>query len=256
MSENKATKSIWTGEKFCGKYHRDNQISTDDVHYGYLAPGDNKLNLLGGDFRKKNILEICCGRAQNSIALAKRGANCVGVDISPVMIAGAKELARKNGVKITLQKMDCSGLQNKLPYSANFFDIVISSYGVCFVGGIDKLFKQINFFLKLNGNFTFCVTHPCQIPFEINDIFISETDNEKWDESYLTINQAISYLNTAGFLVVSIVEQKTINPSRMTEEEKSKFPYIPLKLDPQFDSGSEKPHTIIYSCRKIKTVSL
>lgn len=47
-------------------YQASTRISTDNVHYGPLAPGER-------------VIEIGCG-GQNGIALAKWGATCVGVD--------------------------------------------------------------------------------------------------------------------------------------------------------------------------------
>ncbi|HSR35450.1 MAG TPA: hypothetical protein VLY63_33190, partial [Anaerolineae bacterium] len=56
-------------------YQAHTRISTDDVHYGPLAPGERELGLLG-NILGKHILEIGCGGGQNSIALTKWGATC------------------------------------------------------------------------------------------------------------------------------------------------------------------------------------
>ena len=80
-------------------YQARTRISTDDVHYGSLAPGERELGLLG-DVTGKRIIDIGCGGGQNSIALTKWGAICVGVDPSPAQIAHARRLALENGVEV------------------------------------------------------------------------------------------------------------------------------------------------------------
>jgi len=51
-----------------------------------------------GDVREKRILEVGCGDGFEAITLALRGANVVGVDISPRAIEVARERARLHGV--------------------------------------------------------------------------------------------------------------------------------------------------------------
>ncbi|MDD5071795.1 MAG: class I SAM-dependent methyltransferase [Patescibacteria group bacterium] len=249
-----AVDNVWKKDAFCSGYFARVKINTDNVHYGWLAPGEKDLKLLGC-VKGKKILEIACGAAQNSIALAKQGAICTGIDISPAMLRRAKILAEDNRIKIELLEGDCSDLLKVLNHPGSYFDIIISSYGVCLLGEIGEIFRQINFFLKMDGNFTFCGTHPQQIPLGWKkDEATDATDNGGWQENYLTINEAISCLSKAGFLVRRIVEQITINPSHIPEAERNGFPYVLLNPDPRFDEGSERPHTIIYSCQKVETV--
>ena len=55
-------------------YQSESRISVDDVHYGPLCPGEKELQIIG-DVQGLRALELACGAAQNSIALAKWGAS-------------------------------------------------------------------------------------------------------------------------------------------------------------------------------------
>ena len=69
-------------------YQADTLISLDDVHYSPLCPGELELGIIG-EVRGKRSLEIACGAAQNSIALAKWGARATAVDMSVKQLARA-----------------------------------------------------------------------------------------------------------------------------------------------------------------------
>ena len=94
----RAVKSGW--DEMSDRYLRGAVISTDDVHYGPLIPGEKEFRLLG-DVRGKRLLELACGGAQNAIALAKWGARVTAVDLSSHQLAHARYLARSAGASIT-----------------------------------------------------------------------------------------------------------------------------------------------------------
>lgn len=244
----------WRSKKFIAEYFEGVMISTDDVHYGPLAPGEKELKLLGSrkSLKNKKVLEVGCGTAQNCIALAKWGADCTGVDISKHMIDKARTLASKEKVRIKLIHGNAIKLSKLLPKNRrDYFDIAISSYAIGFIYGVDSLFKKINPFLKMNGQFVFCLTHPRQKPDKIRSLSIPEHSLKGWEENYFTINQMIKLLDKTGFLVERVIEQTTKNPSEISECKKSKYPYKTLRLDSNFDKFCDEPHTIIYVCRKV-----
>ena len=244
----------WQSKKLFAEYFEGVMISTDDVHYGPLSPGEKELKLLGSrkSLKDKKVLEVGCGAAQNSIALAKWGADCTGVDISKHMISKARTLASKEKVSIKLIHGNAIKLSKLLPKSQrNYFDIAISSYAIGFIYGVDSLFKKINSFLKVGGQFVFCLTHPSQKPDKIRSLSIPEHTLKGWEENYFTINQIVKLLGENGFLVERVVEQTTKNPSKINECKKNKYPYKTLRLDSHFDKFCDQPHTIIYVCRKI-----
>jgi len=44
-------------------------------------------------------LDLCCGIGRHSVPLAERGYQVTGIDLSPVLIARARELAKARGVE-------------------------------------------------------------------------------------------------------------------------------------------------------------
>lgn len=137
-------------------YQKSSNMHTKSAHYGPLAPDEDKLKLIG-NVKGKKILEVGCGGGQCSVAFAKQGAICSGIDISKEQLKYAELLAKKNKVKInfihgTYQKLD--------KFKSANFDIVFSAFAFQYCPNISKLFKQIYRILKKNGIFVFSLNHP------------------------------------------------------------------------------------------------
>jgi len=73
-------------------------------------------------------LDVACGTGAIASRAAARGAEVIGIDLAPALIARAKELAREQGLELKLQVGDCE----ELPYGNADFDVVSSSFGVMF----------------------------------------------------------------------------------------------------------------------------
>jgi SAM-dependent methyltransferase len=93
--------------------------------WGLWRIPEAELKVLG-DVAGKDVLEFGCGGAQWSIALARRGARAVGLDISRNQLAHAAELVRTAGVEVAL--VLASG--DAAPFASESFDIVFNDYGV------------------------------------------------------------------------------------------------------------------------------
>src|SRR5690242_14692265 len=91
--------------RLAAHYQRQHAIPTDSAHYGVAAPNEDQLHLLG-DVSGKRILELGCGGGQCSIAFARQGAECVGVDLSDEQIAYARALAEQEGVEVAFHQGD------------------------------------------------------------------------------------------------------------------------------------------------------
>jgi SAM-dependent methyltransferase len=77
--------------------------------YRYLnPPADTPYGLeyafyLLGDARGKTVLDFGCGSGENLVPLTRRGANVIGIDISPDLIQLAQQRADAAGIKVTLK---------------------------------------------------------------------------------------------------------------------------------------------------------
>ena len=142
----KEIKKWW--EKASEYYQKESKIPTYSAHYGPGTPYENKLKLLG-KIKGKHILEIGCGGAQCSIAFAKQGAKCTGIDISREQLNYAKALAKKNKVNIKLIQ---GTFQNLGKIKSNSQDIAFSAFAFQYSPNLNKVFRKVYRVLKKNGS--------------------------------------------------------------------------------------------------------
>ena len=124
-----------------------------------------ELELLG-DLSGKSVLHLQCHFGQDSISLARLGAEVTGVDLSDKAIANAKQLAKE-----TKSNTDfiCCDIYELPKYLNRQFDIVFASYGtIGWLPDLDKWAKVISKFLKPKGQFIFAEFHPVVWMFDDN----------------------------------------------------------------------------------------
>jgi 2-polyprenyl-3-methyl-5-hydroxy-6-metoxy-1,4-benzoquinol methylase len=115
------------------------------------------LNLLG-DINGKSILHLQCHFGQDTLSLARLGANCTGVDLSDKAIEKAQELNKELGLDA---KFICCDVYETPNHLEEKFDIVYTSYGtIGWLPDLDKWAKVISNFLKPNGKLVFVEFHP------------------------------------------------------------------------------------------------
>ncbi|MAG79222.1 hypothetical protein CMI40_02500 [Candidatus Pacearchaeota archaeon] len=164
----KETKKWWEG---MAKYYQEECKIPIDIHYGPGSPNEKELKLLG-NLKGKNILEIGCGGAQCGIAMAKQGAKVTGIDISKEQLNFAKELAKKNKVKIKFIQGDIRDLK---PIKSNSQDIVFSAFALHYVDNLSKCFKEVYRVLKKNGIFVFSFDHPFSRVIDSKNLKVKES---------------------------------------------------------------------------------
>jgi trans-aconitate methyltransferase len=94
----------------------------------------------------ERILDVGCGTAQLTKEIAETGADVVGIDASPKMIAAA----RKNSPQLRFELCDAAGL----PFM-NQFDGVFSNAALHWVADQEKAIASIARSLKQGGRFVF-----------------------------------------------------------------------------------------------------
>jgi len=102
--------------------HRDH-IATG-LAWGVWQVPEAELNVLG-DIEGLDVLELGCGAAQWSIALAKLGARPVGLDLSAKQLEHAREAMAKAGVDLPLVEASAE----EVPLEGESFDVVFCDHG-------------------------------------------------------------------------------------------------------------------------------
>lgn len=215
-------------------YQKRHKISTDYVHYGPSCPVEKDLNLLG-PVKGKKIIELGCGGGQNSIALAKRGAICTGVDISDEQIKFAEKLTKKNKVKVKFIRGD---IQNLNMIKSKSYDIAISMFAFDWVQSLDKTFEEAHRVLKDKGLFVFSMGHPffnC-LGEEIEELKLKISYFQKKELFKERTGKIINYiLPTVGDILNTLIKtgfvvEKILEPTPVKEKFGAYRDYYPLKI--------------------------
>jgi ubiquinone/menaquinone biosynthesis C-methylase UbiE len=247
----KETKKWWDDASM--GYQQDCKIPID-IHYGPGSPNENHFHLLG-NLKGKRVLEIGCGGAQCGIAMAKKGAIVTGIDISDSQLKFAKELAKKNNVKIKLIQGD---IKNLKPINSNAQDIVFTAWALHYVDDFASCFKEAYRVLKKKGIFVLALPHPISRIIDHKTLKVKESyfNTGKWffEEVWpdkkkhrfvmynYTISQVFNNLLNAGFTI-----EKMIEP-----DSRKRYPYDPwyglYEFKPKF--LKVVPPTLIFVARK------
>lgn len=150
--------------------------------------GKNTLNApeleLLGDVRGKRILHLQCHFGQDSISLARMGAEVVGVDFSDVAIAQAQQLAAELGANASFV---CSDVYNMETVEPGGYDIVFASYGtIGWLPDVGRWARVVARHLKKGGRLVFAEFHPM--------VWMFSNDFEELQYSYFNVAPIIEEL--------------------------------------------------------------
>jgi SAM-dependent methyltransferase len=109
-----------------------------------------------GDVRGLDVLEYGCGAAQWSIALARRGARPVGLDLSVAQLGHARTGRAEAGV--TLPLVCASG--ERTPFADRSFDLVFCDHGAMSFCDPAVTVPEVARLLRPGGRFVFCHSTP------------------------------------------------------------------------------------------------
>ena len=111
-----------------------------------------------GDVKGKKILHLQCHFGMDTLSLARKGAEVVGVDISDISIQKATELSNELKIPAKFIRSNVYDIENVLDET---FDIIYTSYGaINWLNDLDKWAKLIRRYLKPNGTFYMIEFHP------------------------------------------------------------------------------------------------
>jgi SAM-dependent methyltransferase len=119
--------------------------------WGAFRIPESELCVLDG-VRTRAVLELGCGAAQWSAALARDGAHVVGLDLSGSQLSYARETDR------AIPLVQASGEQ--LPFVAAGFDVVFCDHGALSFCDPEAIIPEVARVLRSGGQLAFCATHP------------------------------------------------------------------------------------------------
>lgn len=129
--------------------HRD-ALEGAPLAWGAFRVPESELGILGA-VRGLDLLELGCGAAQWSIALAADGARPIGLDLSATQLGHAR---RRAALPLVL----ASG--EELPFATAAFDVVFCDHGAVSFCDPAVLVPEVARVLRPGGLFAFCATHP------------------------------------------------------------------------------------------------
>jgi len=116
-----------------------------------------ELNLLGNVSGKK-ILHLQCHFGQDTLSLARMGAQVTGIDFSDRAIEEATKLSEELQINA---RFICCDIYDAPQYLDEKFDIVYTTYGtIGWLPDVQKWANVIAHFLKPNGQLIFVEFHP------------------------------------------------------------------------------------------------
>lgn len=116
-----------------------------------------ELELLG-DLAGKRVVHLQCNAGQDSLGLARRGAQVVGVDLSDEAIAFAKALSRDTGIAADFV---ASEIVSWLESTPERFDAAFASYGATpWLPDLDAWARGVHRVLSPNGRLVYVEFHP------------------------------------------------------------------------------------------------
>ncbi len=113
-------------------------------------------DVAGGDLRDKDVLELGCGAARWSIALAKAGARVVGLDFSSRQLEHARRNMAEAGVDFPLVQASAESV----PLPDASFDVVFCDWGAMTFADPERTVPEVARLLRPGGLFAFATATP------------------------------------------------------------------------------------------------
>lgn len=139
---------------------------------GFLRDGGSTLYPdeleLVGELQGKRLVHLLCNSGQDTLSLAKHGAEVTGVDISDEAIAFAKQLSESSGIPGTFERSDVyPWLESAATSWQRQYDIAFCSYGaLCWLSDLERFLQLISCILKPGGRFVCLEFHPTVMIFD------------------------------------------------------------------------------------------
>jgi len=135
--------------------HRRSLESDRGKAWGLFRVPERHLNLLG-DVSGRRVLELGCGAADWSIALARDGARVVALDFSAERLDQAREAVSRAAAHVALVEANAESI----PFPDGYFDLVLSDYGATTFADPRRTVPEVGRVLRTGGVFVFAHASP------------------------------------------------------------------------------------------------
>ena len=130
----------------------------EDGDRNRVMSSDPVLWRMLGDVDGRRVLDAGCGTGYLSVQLARRGAQVVGVDLSPEMVRLARARAARAGVTADLHVDDAQALTTIADAS---FDRLVSNYVLMDLADHEAALRAFRRVLRPDGVAVLIFLHPC-----------------------------------------------------------------------------------------------
>jgi ubiquinone/menaquinone biosynthesis C-methylase UbiE len=151
MSSSAKNRAFWND--ISGSYQATHGVALGHhpMAWGVWRIPESELGVLGR-IEDRQVLELGCGAAQWTIALADAGARGVGVDLSDRQLNQARALSPA----IPLVQ----GSAESLPFRSGSFDVVFCDHGAMVFAPPESTVPEASRVLRPGGLFAFCMSSP------------------------------------------------------------------------------------------------
>ena len=122
----------------------------------FTTPPAGELVKLAGVTAGQRVLDVACGTGVVAVTAARRGALVSALDLTPELLARARENADLAGVTVEWREGDAE----QLPFGDAAFDVVLSQYGHMFAPQPDVVINEMLRVLKPGGTIAFSTWPP------------------------------------------------------------------------------------------------
>jgi ubiquinone/menaquinone biosynthesis C-methylase UbiE len=126
--------------------------------WGLWRVPESELRILG-KVRGLDVLELGCGAARWSIALARRGARPVGLDLSMTHLRYAARLVQRSARRLPLVRADAE----RLPFTNRSFDLVFCDWGAMTFCDPYRTVPEASRVLRNGGRLAFATMSPIRV---------------------------------------------------------------------------------------------
>jgi SAM-dependent methyltransferase len=163
-----------------------------------------ELTALVGEFAGKRVIHLQCHVGDETLSLAQRGAEVVGIDFSPAAVAAASGLAAELGLAGRARFVECSLYDAPGAVGEAGFDLVLVTWGAIYwLPDVRRWAEVVAQFLRPGGRLYMAEGHPSALVFD--DQAVGTEAMPGWFAPYfepgpLAIDEAEDYSNPAAKL--------------------------------------------------------